>query len=153
MVFQRQRAILPLVILVISIFFCAASATTAQFVVHAGGEASRILNLAVDDHVLIDFSVIGQSVHTLRFYLACPNGTVIDFGETADFNYRFVCVDAGNYTMKFSNSDSVEDKLVTLNYEIEHYLFGLPQMLFLAVVVAVLCVAAVAVFILMGKPH
>ncbi|MDH7564057.1 MAG: hypothetical protein QHH24_04135 [Candidatus Bathyarchaeota archaeon] len=142
-----------LVILVASFLFCTASATTTQFVVHAGGETSRTLNLAVEDHVLIDFSVIGQSVHTLRFYLACPNGTVRDFGETADFNYPFVCVDAGNYTMKFSNLNSVEDKLVTLNYEIEHYLFGLPQMLFLAVVIAVLCVAAVAVFILMGRPH
>lgn len=55
--------------------------------------------------------------------------------------------------MHFSNTDSLEDKLVTLDYEIEHYIFGMPQMLFLAIIIVLVCIAAVAAFILMGKQH
>jgi len=46
-----------------------------------------------------------------------------------------------------------EDKLVTLDYEIQHYIFGIPQMLFLTIIIVLISVAAVATFILMEKPH
>lgn len=55
--------------------------------------------------------------------------------------------------MHFSNSASSEDRLVSLDYEVQHYILGMPQMLFLTAVIVVVCVAAVAVFILMGKPR
>jgi len=65
----------------------------------------------------------------------------------------FVCDLEGEYLLRFSNVDSPVDKLVTLECEVEHYIFGVPQMLFLTIIIVLICVAAVAVFVLMGKPR
>jgi hypothetical protein len=130
-----------------------ALATSASFTVHGGEEVTRVLKLSVEDHVFISFTVIGASENTIHFYLAYPNGTVRDFGNVGDFHYTFVCDVDGNYILHFSNVGSSVDKLVTLDYEIEHYIFGIPQMLFLAIVIAVICVIAVVSFVFMSKTH
>ena len=130
-------------------------ATVASFTVRAGEETTRSLSLAIEDRVAIKFAVVGgQGGSTLDFWITCPNGTdkaiYIDVGN---LDYRFVCDAEGNYTMHFSNAGSFEDMFVSLDYEVQHYIFGMPQMLFLTMIVVVVCVAAVAVFILMGKPR
>jgi hypothetical protein len=129
-----------------------AVATTATFNVAAGEEQTRRLNLAADDRVLIHFTVTGgQPGSTLDFQIAYPNGTVENYGAVGIFDRSFVCDRDGEYVMHFSNAGSTESKLVSLDYEVEHYILGLPQMLFLALVVVMLCVGAVAAFILLGK--
>jgi len=45
------------------------------------------------------------------------------------------------------------DKLVTLDYEVEHYIFCIPQMVFLTIIIAIICIIAVATFILQSKTH
>jgi hypothetical protein len=130
-----------------------AEATTMNFTVSSGEEETKTIDLAFDDRVLIEFTVFGQSENTLDFSISYPNGTVKAFGNIAGLHLPFVCDLEGEYVLRFSNLNSSEDRLVTLNYEIEHYIFGMPQMLFLTIVIAMVCVAAVAVFILMGKPR
>ena len=130
-----------------------AQATSMTITVEGGKEETKSISLAVDDHVLIRFTVLGPSDSSVDFSITYPNGTEKDFGKTGDFHESFVCDTDGECVLRFSNSYSTEDKLVTLNCEIEHYIFGMPQMLFLVMVIAVVCVAAVAVFILMGKPR
>jgi hypothetical protein len=139
--------------LTFSILVQAAEATAIDFTVHGGEEVTKSLSLAVEDHVLIRFTVVGASESSIHFYLIYPNGTEKDFGNVGDFNYSFVCDADGGYALHFSNAGSSEDRLVTLDYEIDHYILGIPQMLFLAMIIAIVCVAAVAVFIFMGKPH
>ncbi|MEM3875228.1 MAG: hypothetical protein QXU45_08890 [Candidatus Bathyarchaeia archaeon] len=129
-----------------------ALAATETFGVHGGEEATRVLKLRVDDHVVITISVTGGD-NAIRFYFSFPNGTVRDFGDVGYFRYSFVCDLEGDYVLRFSNTGSQQDNIVALNYEVEHYIFGVPQMLFLTVVIAVVCVAMVAAFILMGKPR
>jgi hypothetical protein len=126
-------------------------ATTAAVSVKAGEEATHVIKLAVDDRVLVRFTVAGQESDTLRFSLSFPNGTLLDFGEVGTLSHSFICDAEGDYTLHFFNDDLTESKLVTMDYEIEHYILGMPQMLFLALVVVVVCVAMVAVYILMGK--
>jgi hypothetical protein len=121
--------------------------------VHAGEEETRTINLAVEDRVLIKFTIVGSSDNTLYFSITFTNGTVKEFGKVSYFHYPFVCDTEGECALHFSNADSAEDKLVTLDYEVEHYIFGVPQMLFLTIIIVVVCVAAVATFILMGKPR
>jgi hypothetical protein len=58
----------------------------------------------------------------------------------------------GEYKMSFVNYDLTENKLVTLNYDIEPYMFGMPQTQFLIIFIAVICVMMVAVYSLLG-PH
>lgn len=128
------------------------NATAESFTVHAGQEQTRLLNLATDDHVQIRFTVTGQATNVLESYITDPNGnTMRDFGTIGNVNYEFVCSLEGEYTLHFSNLDSAEDKLVSLDCEVQHYIFGMPQMLFLTLIVVGICVAMVAVFILMSK--
>jgi hypothetical protein len=130
-----------------------AEATSMDFTVQGGQEEVKSISLAVEDHVLIRFSVVGLSDSSLNFSMTYPNGTVKDFGKVGYFYYPFVCDAEGEYVLHFSNINSTVDKLVTLDYEVEHYIFGIPQMLFLTIIIVIVCVAAVAVFILMGKPR
>lgn len=151
---KKVLAFLLFIAALLAVFSQSASATATQFSVQGGGEVLRTLSLATDDHVLVKFTIVGQTESTIDFNVTDPHGNVMaEFNRQGDVRYSFVCSDEGNYVLHFSNTFSSESKLVTLDYEIEHYLFGLPQMLFLTMVVVVICVAAVAVFILMGKPR
>jgi hypothetical protein len=127
-------------------------ATAMSFTVQAGQEVAKTLDLAVDDHVQIRFTVTGQTTSTLGFYITDPKGNVnVTWGSIGNLNYAFVCQEQGEYGLHFSNAGSSEDKLVSLDYEVGHYIFGMPQMLFLTLIVVGICVAAVAAFILIGK--
>jgi hypothetical protein len=152
---HSKKALIPflLIITILGILVQYASATTTQFTVYGGKESTVKVNLAAEDHVLIKFNVVGQTENTIDFKLTDPHeNATAEFINKGDVSYTFVCAEGGDYTMHFSNF-SLEAKLITLEYEIEHYFFGLPQMLFMVLVVVVICVAAVAVFILMGKPR
>jgi len=138
---------------ILSMLVQVVEATTMNFTVQGDEEVTRSISLEVDDRVLIKFTVVGQTTSTLNFYMSYPNGTVKDFGKVGSVNYPFVCEVSGKYVLHFSNVDSSGDKLVTLDYEIQHYILGIPQMLFLAIVIVLICLAAVAAFIFMGKPR
>ena len=127
-------------------------ATTTNLTVQRGKELTYPINLAVEDRVLIQFTVVGgETSNTLHFSLTFPNATVRDFGETGDFSHSFICDAEGEYMLHFANNDLTENKLVTLNYEVDHYIFGIPQMLFLTIIIAVACIGGVAAFILMSR--
>ena len=130
------------------------SATTMNLTVHAGEEEIRAVDLVEEDRVMIKFTVVGQTESVLDFYVTGPDGnTLASYGNVGVVSYPFVCQKAGEYRLHFSNLGHSEDKLVTLDYEIQHSIFGMPQMLFWTMVIVIVCVAAVAVFILMGKPR
>jgi len=88
----------------------------------------------------------------LNFFITDPDGNVFEtFGNVGSVDYSFICLHEGEYTLHFSNTASADDKLVSLDYEVDHYTFGMPTMLFLTLVVLGICMAAVAVYILMSK--
>jgi hypothetical protein len=153
---QYKKRLVHIIFIVMSFLVILQSvrAAAVSFTVEGGKEITKTLNLTVEDRVLIKFTVVGsQEDNSLHFYLVCPNGTVRDFNRQGDFRYSFVCDLEGEYLLRFSNVDSPVDKLVTLECEVEHYIFGVPQMLFLTIIIVLICVAAVAVFVLMGKPR
>ena len=111
------------------------------------------LNLVLEDRVSIQYKTVGGKTNGLQFSMKFPNGTVRDFGTSGDFTYTFVCDAEGEYLLDFANSDEL-DMLLTLEYEIEHYIFGMPQMLFMVALIAVISLAGVAAFIgLSRKPY
>lgn len=150
---KKSSACFLFSILVLLALIGFAFATTMQFTVQSGKEVTRSISLAVEDHVVIKFTVLGQTDNTLSFSITYPNGTVQDFGMKGTFSCSFVCDKEGDCILHFSNAGSLEDKTVTLDYEVEHYIFGMPQMLFLTLIIVLVCMVAVAVFIFMGKPH
>jgi hypothetical protein len=152
---QHKRLLAHALLVAIEFFVMLQSvwAAAVSFTVHGGEETTKTLKLAVEDRVLIKFTVVGPPDNILNFRIVFPNGTIRDFGKQGDFRYSFVCILEGEYLLCFSNIDSSGDKLVTLNCEVEHYIFGIPQMLFLTIIVVLVCMAAVATFVLMGKTH
>lgn len=142
------------IVIVFSILVQIAKATTTNFTVPKGEEITKPISLVAEDHVSVKFTVVGHTASTLHFCITDPHGDVkVEYGEIGNVDYRFVCDEAGEYVLYFHNTDMSEDKLVTLNYEIQHYIFGIPQMLFLTIIIVLVCMSAVATFTLMGKPR
>jgi hypothetical protein len=127
------------------------SATTASITVKPNEEVVQPVNLIAEDRVSIQFNVIGATSSRVQFSIIYPNATVKDFGEVGKYTASFVCDLEGEYLLNFTNIDPVENMLVTLNYEVDHYIFGMPQMLFMVIVIAVVSMVGVAVFI--GLSH
>lgn len=141
-------------VIALSILVQLAESTATSFSVARGEEEVIILKLEAEDHVSVEFTAMGQGTENgLDFWITAPNQDIIVEFTSAHVDYSFVCDQAGDHTLHFSNRDGSEDKTVTLNYEIQHYIFGIPQMLFLAIIIVLVCVGAVATFTLMGKPR
>jgi hypothetical protein len=152
MLMTKYRACSFLAVAIVLLLVPAVGAVAQSFTVRAGQEETKTLSLVVEDHVQIRFTVIGKTVSTIDFYVTDPLGNVmVSWGTTGNVNYDFICSLEGMYTLHFSNAASAEDRLVTLDYEVTSYIFGMPQTLFLVLIACVLCVGAVAVFILMSK--
>lgn len=151
---HRTKVYFLIIALMLSFFTQVVVAIALNFTVPKNDEVVRSLNLAVDDHVSIKFTVTGQTEKVLDFKMLDPHGdTIVEYSEVGNVNEKLVCVVSGEYYLYFSNLESSEDKLVTLNYEIDHYIFGIPQMLFLTMVIALLCMGAIAAFVMMGKTY
>ncbi|HVO85631.1 MAG TPA: emp24/gp25L/p24 family protein [Candidatus Eisenbacteria bacterium] len=129
-------------------------ATSMSFTVQAGQEVTKPLDLAVEDRVTVKFIVTGQISNVLDFYFTDPDGNVIQaYNQTGNVIFSFICSKEGTYVLHFSNVGSSEDKLVSLDYEAQHYILGMPQMLFMTLIILGICLVMIAVFFLMGKPH
>jgi hypothetical protein len=145
-------ALIIIALLAVSIGLGQAMITTLA--VKGGEEVTYPITLAVEDRVLIQFSVavvsaVGEHSNTVHCSIVFPNGTVRDFGDEPSFS--FVCDMGGEYTLHFVNNDQTAEKRVTLNYEIDHYIFGIPQMLFMALIIVLACVGGVFAFVILGR--
>lgn len=125
-------------------------AITLSINLPAGEQVDQKIELKVDDHVKIKFNVLGADTSYVSFFLVYPNLTQVNFGEIGLFSYNFICEVNGEYKMCFVNNDLTENKLVTLNYDIEPYMFGMPQTQFLVVFIAVVSVMMVACYSLLS---
>lgn len=116
-------------------------------------EFEQILNLELEDHVLIQIRILGVNSNNFSSNLFLPNGSVVEFGEEKLIDYSFICEIEGQYILKFFNNDPQNDKLITLNYEIQNYVFGMPKMLFLTLMIVGICLVGVVIFVFMGKTY
>ncbi len=128
-----------------------ARATTLSINVQSGTDVVRTIDLATEDHVLLKCSALGDESDKMTFWATFPNGTTIDYGELGQIELAFVSGTSGPFEMHFDNSNSSSSKLVTLNYEVQHYYFGMSSVLFIIVAITVLLVCIVAGYLIMGK--
>ena len=136
------------------LMFCSVGivqAATASFNVDPGKEFVRTINLDTGDKIQISFNVLGGTSNELHFWILLPNATTMDYGQIGQCSTSFVTNTQGGVDLHFDNSNSSDSALVTLNYEIEHYIFGIPQMIFLLIVIALLLVGVTAGYLIMGK--
>lgn len=148
---RRSSVYTLIIIALLAVSIGGVQAMTTNFTVKGGEEVTHPISLAAEDRVLIQFSAVGEASSTLHFSIVFPNGTVRDFGEVGQASFSFVCDVEGEYTLHFVNNDAAVDKSVTLNYEIDHYIFGIPQMLFMALIIVLACVGGVFAFVILGR--
>lgn len=152
---RLRNSVLPLVLfaVVIGLVVGSAYATTENFTVPPGSEVTRSLSLHKNDRVSIGFSVVGESANGFNFYVTDPHGDIILHHErVGQKSLSFLAEMTGTYVLHFDNSHSSESKMVTLNYDIEHLIMGMPQAMFLVLIIVGVLIAAIATFTLMGKP-
>jgi hypothetical protein len=151
---MKQKFLIYFFIELVSIMFFVAPlwATTLSITVPAGEQVNQIIDLKVDDHVRIQFNVLGEDNSYISFSLVYPNSTEVNFSDVGVFSYNFISDTKGECKLFFVNNDLAENKLVTLNYEVESYLFGMPQTQFLLIFIAVICVMMIAFYSLLS-PH
>jgi hypothetical protein len=142
-----------IILALLTVIIGSCQAVTASFTVKSGEEVAHSMDLIVEDRVSIQVKVVGGTANTLHFSISFPNSTVTEFGASGDFSYSFVCDAEGEYVLHFVNTDQAENKVVTLNYEVTHYIFGIPQMLLMLIIIVLVCVFGIVAFVLMGRPY
>lgn len=148
---RRSSVYALIIIALLGVLMGLGQATTTSLTVKGGEEITYPITLAVEDRVLIQFTAVGEQVSVLQFSIIFPNATEIDFGEVGKANYSFICDAEGEYALHFVNNDQNIEKSVYLNYEIDHYIFGMPQMLFMALIIVLACVGGVFAFVILGR--
>jgi len=154
---RRLPSFILVILALLAVFTGVGQAMITTLTVKGGEEVTHPVNLVAEDRVLIQFSVVvfsavGEASNTVHSWIVSPNNvTLRDFGEVGRASYSFICDVEGNYTLHLENNNQAEDQLVTLNYEIDHYIFGIPQMLFMALIIVLACVGGVAAFVLLGR--
>ena len=150
---RRSPVYTLIIIALLAVSIGDVQAMTTYFTVKGGEELTHPISLAAEDRVVIQFTATGEPASILQFSIIFPNATEIDFGEVGKVSYSFMCDAEGEYKLHFVNNDQNIDKLVTLNYEIQHYIFGIPQMLFMALIIVLACVGGVAAFVMLGRTY
>jgi len=125
---------------------------TSSINIKPESEFEEIFNLELEDHVLIQIRTLGSS-NNFSSKLFLPNGSVVELGEEKQIDYSFICEIEGEYILKFLNNDTQNDTLITLNYEIQNYVFGMPKMLFLTLMIVGICLVGVVIFVFLGKTY
>ncbi len=136
----------------VSLFIELGQSITVSVNIKPESEIEQILNLEFEDHVLIQIRTLGSS-NNFSSKLFLPNGSLIEFGQENIIDYSFICDNEGQYILKFFNKDTQNDKLITLNYEIQNYIFGMPKMLFLTLMIVGICLVGVVIFVFLGKTY
>jgi len=154
---RRLPSFILVILALLAVLIGVGQAMTTNLTVKGGEEVTHPVNLVAEDRVLIQFSVVvfsavGEASNTVHSWIVSPNNvTLRDFGEVGQASFSFVCDVEGEYTLHFVNNEQTAEKRVALNYEIDHYIFGIPQMLFMALIIVLACVGGVAAFVLLGR--
>ena len=123
-------------------------AAAHTFTVPAGGEKIKTLGLNEGDVVSGRVNVVGGSNNDIKFYVTDPNGNVVvRFDRASATDFGFTASMSGTYSFHFDNTLSDSDKTVTINYDTQHYILGMPQEYFYVFVVLFIGILGVMVFI------
>lgn len=131
----------------------AVEAVSRTISVDAGKEEVETFSLKVEDEVKGRISVIGGASNDIDFYITDPNGEAVVPKETVSVqDFRFTASREGIHKLHFDNSFSTERKTVTFNYDVRHYILGIPQEDFLVFVIMIVAVIGLILFAAMSRP-
>jgi len=128
-------------------------AVSRTIYVEAGKEKVESIGLKAEDQVSGKISIVDDSGDGINFYVTDPDGNVIvQHEKTTVENFRFTASKEGIYKLHFDNSFSTSRKTVTFNYDVRHYIFGIPQEDFLVFVVMTVALIGLVLFVAMSRP-
>lgn len=135
----------------ISATVAVATADNANFIVQPQKEHVIILHLRETDSISGSLSVVSDDESGIDFYITDPDGnTVLRHSNVKQQSFSFTVQETGDYELHFDNSVSADfGKTVVLNYNIIHYIMGMPQEQFLFLVVAVVALIGILAFALL----
>jgi hypothetical protein len=111
------------------------------------------LELSEEDRVSGRITVVGfESI--INFTIIDPNESIIrSFQNVGSADFQFMVDEPGDHILMFENYFSDESKQITINYDIQHYIFGYPQEYVLLFIIVGLAIVAVAIFAMLSpKP-
>ncbi|UCH32699.1 MAG: emp24/gp25L/p24 family protein [Candidatus Bathyarchaeota archaeon] len=128
-----------------------ANAFSESIQVPAGETETRAVNMKEGDRISGRVTIVGQS---LNFSIYSPDGqTIINSTLSDPIDFQFVATATGVYGFYFENTFSNEANLVTLNYNVQYYIFGFPQEYIILFFIVGLALVAVVVYAAMSpKP-
>jgi hypothetical protein len=126
-------------------------ASTGSFIVEAGKDYYYKIELASTDRLHLTFVTTGDSSSEFRFSITFPNSTYLDLGEVDKYSTSFTSDTTGTCELYFDNTNSMQPTFIALNYEVDHYILGIPQMIFALIVILVLVMVIVIGYVVMGK--
>ena len=124
-------------------------ADNASFTVQPQKEHAITLNLKETDSISGSFSVVSNDDTGINFYINDQfNYTVLRQDNVKHRSFSLIINSTGDYTLHFDNSLSTSySKTVALNYNVIHYIMGMPQEQFLFVVVAIVAVIGIVAYL------
>jgi hypothetical protein len=127
------------------------SAYSSTFELLARDSVTREVNLNAEDVVSGRVAIVGMPIN---FSVLDPDDVVIsNYTVDGSLDFNFSAAKAGKYQLRFENWFSDEVKSVTLNYNVQHYIFGFPQEFALLFIIVGVALVAVVIFVAMSpKP-
>jgi len=136
-------------ILLFVLFNCTIAAVKAaeNFSLPAGQTAVRTVDLNADDDVSGRIVVSSDESNQITFMIYGPGGKIVLPATTVfSSNFEFKATEAGTYSFVVDNSQSTEDKNVSINYDVRHYWFGMPQEFVLMLIIVFLGVLGLIIY-------
>jgi len=126
-------------------------ANAGSFNVGPGNQTVCEVPVSAGDKVQLTFSAVGDNSNSLLFSIVFPNSTVTKLGNVDQYSTSFTSDAGGTCQLCFNNTSSSETIFVALNYEVNHYVFGIPEMIFVLIIIVVLLMAFVSAYILTSR--
>ena len=107
------------------------------------------LNLKETDSVSGSFSVVSNDQTGINFFVIDPyNNTILQYDNVSYRDFSFIAESDGSYQMRFDNSlSSAYSKMISANYNVTHYIFGIPQEQFLFILIAIVALIGIVLFV------
>lgn len=120
----------------------------ASFTLEPLKEHEVTLSLQETDSVSGSFSIASNDETGINFIVTDPyNNIVLRYDNVLQKSFSFTVKVDGDHQLHFDNSlSAVNRKTVSLNYDVIHYIMGLPQEQFLLIVIAVVAVVGLVLY-------
>jgi len=128
--------------------------TNTSFTLQPLEERTVTLSLRLDDGVSGSFSTVSDDGTGVNFHVTDPyNNTILHYEDVLQRSFSFTAEAEGDFQLHFDNSLSAAyRKTVSLNYDVTHYILGLPQEQFLMIVIVAVAVIGLMLYaVLMPK--